>query len=41
MDPPRSPERVSYASVIKGYSSLSEQWLEYQTLGDAKATAIA
>lgn len=41
MDSPRSLEGVSYVSVVRGYSSLSEQWSEYQTQGDAEATAIA
>ena len=41
MDSPRSPERVSYASVTQGYTSPSEQWSEYQTMGDVEATAIA
>ena len=32
---------VSYASVVRGYSSPSEKWSEYQKEGDAEVTAIA
>ena len=32
---------VSYASVVRGYSSPNEKWSEYQKEGDAEATAIA
>ena len=40
MDSPRLPD-VSYASVVKGYSSPSKKRTEYQTQGDEEATTIA
>ena len=40
MESPRSPE-ISYASVVKGYSSPEEVWKKYQTQGEQEATEIA